>query len=83
MFTIDSIQLVPGQSILIGTTTENVTVLVDETGITVTGDLQSNSTARRQLLQRFPDSGQSPDYLVGDVTVEQKYPRCKWSDCIH
>lgn len=60
IFTIKNIQLIPGENATFDTTTENVTIYVSESGISVSGDPASNATSRRRLL-----SDQAGAYVTG------------------
>ena len=65
IFAIQDIHLVPGESIRFGTTSENVSITVSESGISISGDENNSTASRRRLMSDELEGTVSGQVLVG------------------
>jgi hypothetical protein len=69
MFQIQEVHLIPNESIRFVTSSENVSITVSESGISVTGDEKNSSATRRRLMSEEPE-GTVSGQVLGRSTVE-------------
>ena len=90
MFAIQDIHLVPGESIRFDTPSENVSITVSESGISVSGDGNNSTASRRRLMSDELEGTVSGQVLVGpgekkdagepcSVSTDCKLPFCAFS----
>ena len=64
IFAIQDIHLVPGESIRFGTASENVSITVSESGISISGDENNSTASRRRLMLHDSEGTVSGQVLV-------------------
>jgi hypothetical protein len=92
LFGIEGVHLVPGKSVRFDTNRENLTILVTEDGISVSGG-SSNSTGRRRLLDEDTESiiatGTAGVNMQGDLESGKPFDyceaheECESNDCVN